>query len=256
MIYKNLFRISLVVLLAVTAFTGCKKDPIGSVSGTITVYDPTTPLVKTPVDSIMVYLINMDFKKDTVNPEKNRAALIDSTITDAAGKYSFTALPEGNYGVTPGFTLKSYRFLPDNSGQDATFSIAADATDHEINFTAPIPDAGNDGDNFHMTINSVNRPAAGYIEIRRQCWVWFVFPVYRLEALILGDSWLYEANYGILYITGSDVNAWFLEAWILEDGKETLIKSYWLRWELFNMPEKSTVTIDWATQQMTVVEGQ
>ncbi len=252
---KHLFRFSLALFMAFATFIGCKKDPIGSVSGTLTVYDPSTPLVKTPVDSIKVYLINMDFKKDTVNPEKNRAALIDSIITDAAGKYSFTALPEGNYSVTPNFTIKHYWFVADNPDQDASFSITTDVMVHEINFTAPIPNSSNDEGRFHMTINSVNRPEGGYIKVMRQAWVLFI-PYYVEGGRIAGNSGIYESSYGFTTVAASIANAWFLETWILKDGKETSMKSYFLRWELFNMPHKSTVTIDWTYGQMTIVEGQ
>lgn len=254
MTHKHLFRFCLLVSLAVISLNACKKDPIGTISGTLTVYDPSTPLVKTPVDSIKMYLINMDFKMDTVNFEKNRAALIDSTYTDAAGKYTFTALPEGKYAIAAALTKQNYFFVPENADKDPYFSITAGVTDHEINFTAPIPDSNNDAEKFHMTINSVNRPASGYIIVKRQHWILWVIPIYVKSGKIEGDSGLYEDEYQNL-MTAVGWNAWFLETWILKDGKETKVKSYWLKWEMWNMPDKLTVTIDWDTQKMTVVEG-
>jgi hypothetical protein len=106
-----------------------------------------------------------------------------------------------------------------------------------------------------MTINSVNRPAGDHIIVMRQYWVLFI-PFYLERGRIEGDNGLYEDLFGFIEVFNTDANAWFLETWVLKDGKETWLKSYWLRWELFNMPDKSTVTIDWATQEMKVVEGQ
>ncbi len=251
MINKNLFCISLAVLLAAAALTGCKKDPVGSVSGTITVYDPTTPLVKTPIDSIKVYLINMNFKKDTVNPAKNRAALIDSTYTDAAGKYSFTAIPEGKYSVVPVPAIIRYKFLPDSPGGDPSFLITTDGSATEINFTAPIPDSNNDESRFHITIKQLNRPADGTLKLYRQEWGLF-FNVAPWVADITAGEYLYEDAYGWTCVFYTLDDFWYIEAEIMVDGTKQIAKHYQFGWSIGNMPHTATVTIDWADNTMKI----
>ena len=184
MINKNLFRISLVVLLAVVALTGCKKDPVGSVSGIVSIYDPVKPLEKIPVDSIYVYLIEVPSKKDTIRVDI-RTFAIDSVLTGADGQYSFTAIPSGNYAVYPYPGRHFYQFAPDNTGKTYTFSITGDIQVCEINFTSPIPGSDNENgvDPYEIKVESVNRPEGQYLEVYRlvDYWIiWYIgsFPEY------------------------------------------------------------------------------
>jgi hypothetical protein len=252
---KHLFRISLAVLLGFAALTGCKKDPIGSVSGTITVYNPLTPLVKTPLDSIKVYLVNMDFKADTVKPTNNRAALIDSANTDAAGKFSFTALPEGNYSVVPVPAKVLYRFLPDSPNGDPSFSVTTDGSATEINFTAPIPDSNNDESRFHITIKQINRPANAYLGFNRDIYITFFPNMLELPDLTM-DDYLYEDEYGWTCIFYTLDDGWEIVTRKMVDGKYENIKWYYFGWNIGYMPHTATVTFDWATERLTVVDGQ
>jgi len=46
------------MILGISLMTSCKKDPItGSVSGVVTVYDPSSPLVKTSLEGIKLFLV-------------------------------------------------------------------------------------------------------------------------------------------------------------------------------------------------------
>jgi hypothetical protein len=175
---KNLFRISLAVILTFTAISGCKKEPVGSVSGTITIYDPASPLVKIPVDSMFVYLIEVPSKPDTMHKDVRTLAM-DSVLTGADGSYSFTAIPAGNYAVYPYPGRHSYQFAPDNSGNTFTFSITDDVQVCEINFSSAIPGSDNSSDPYEIKVQSLNRQGGQYFDVYRvsQCsflgiWEW------------------------------------------------------------------------------------
>ena len=96
--------ITLTFLLIV--ITGCKNSPVSpvsglsTVSGTIMLNDKPTRK-KLPLSGIKVYLININFKVDTVNYKNNSAAFVDSAVTDSTGKYTLANIKAGKYAVIP-----------------------------------------------------------------------------------------------------------------------------------------------------------
>ena len=85
---------------AIILLASCHKNDLpltGSVSGTVT----SGTGIGTPTSGVKMYLGNLNIKPDTVNPANNRRIIADSTITDAAGKYHFSNIPEGNWAVAP-----------------------------------------------------------------------------------------------------------------------------------------------------------
>jgi hypothetical protein len=254
MINKHLFRLFIIASIVAIALPGCKKETVGSVTGTITAYDPSNPLQKNPLASIRVYLVNMDFNLDMVNKGNNKAALIDSIYTDVNGKYSFTSLPEGAYSVHPFSSVYTYLFAIDNTWQSTEFSIAAGQTTHEINFTAPIPGGDNNTDSFTMTIISENRPTGAYIKIFRQTWMYFAIFLPKEVYKVTLDSESYSDQFGFTSGVYSYDNVWSMEAWENKSGQMTLVHTYALSWDLVGMPYKPQIYIDWKTQGMRIVE--
>ena len=90
---KTLKITSMLVLMTLIAFTSCKKEPgfegKNNIKGTIT-------LNGKPISKAIVYLA-FDAKEATTNYNA-------STVTDAEGKYSFSAVSPGDYFVDAEYT--------------------------------------------------------------------------------------------------------------------------------------------------------
>jgi hypothetical protein len=132
-----------ILVIAATFLYSCKKEyqiVSGFVSGTVKVYDPSTPLVKYPVSGIKVYLGNADFNAYWVNSDNNKAAIIDSVLTDTYGKYQFAELTEGNYSVVPVTGSVQYLFVLEDAAIPQTIAINNNTSGYTVNFMAQIPD--------------------------------------------------------------------------------------------------------------------
>ena len=158
-------------------FFSCQKEqpPVkGTISGNLSSYDPATPLVKTPVAGIKLWLVNADFKFDTVTFTGNNAAIVDSNYSDSKGNYLFDNIPLGNYYVSPLPDTAGYRFEPVPEGNTAPLTISEASPDQSLSFSSPWP--GGENANFEIELkvykNGNNIPI--YYKWRRQHWLLFV----------------------------------------------------------------------------------
>ena len=164
-IFQSVFCI---LVIATAVLSSCIKEELpvtGTVSGTLSAYDPTTPLVKTPVEGIKVYLINADYKFNTTTYAGNSAALIDSTLSDARGNYCFTNIPLGRYNVCPITYSNGYRFETIPTGKIDPLQITESSPDHIINFASPLPNSENTPQNqfkIRLWIKENNPVIASY----------------------------------------------------------------------------------------------
>lgn len=125
---KHVIAFSMIGFI-VAAISGCIFDPDddnsnhgkkGSVSGTVKM-----TITGEPIANVKVYLVNRNAKIDTVNFTDNRAAFIDSAVTDAAGKYTIGSVASGDYGVVPaiGDTASAYKFSLSSGPGSNVFSL-------------------------------------------------------------------------------------------------------------------------------------
>jgi hypothetical protein len=114
----------LVLTCVLIVLSGCKNNPVtpvsgsSTVSGTVMLNNPNTN-TNTPLTGIKLYLVNINFKVDTVNFANNQAAFVDSSVSDSNGKYTMSNLKAGNYAVVPSGRSGDYQFtVAPGSGSD------------------------------------------------------------------------------------------------------------------------------------------
>ncbi len=117
--------------VAILFVSGCMFDSDddkdakkGSVSGKITMI-----VTGEPVAGVKVMLVNRNAAIDTVDYTDNRAAFVDSELTDAEGRYAISGIAPGSYGVVPVFgdSTAAYKFTPGQSAGSYAFAMNGDA---------------------------------------------------------------------------------------------------------------------------------
>jgi len=87
------------LIFVLLIFLSCSKEdatPVATIKGKI-----ISPMGEnTGIPDIKVFLIDADFKIDTVT-YKNQKAFIDSTVTNSQGEYAFDIYKPGHYAVYP-----------------------------------------------------------------------------------------------------------------------------------------------------------
>jgi hypothetical protein len=244
-IFQSVFCI---LVIATTVLSSCKKEDqivSGTVSGTVKVYDPSAPLVKNPVSGIKVYLIKSDYKADTVNFDKNMAAILDSVLTDSNGKYQFANLTLGNYAVVPVQDAVRYQFEFEDSSTPKTFPINNASSSLSVNFKASIPSFTNSDNTFEMYVKVSGIPTRGFFKIKRQRLILAMIPHFDS---VLGDYW---SSFKIVEVYGSYIfvdlitNNFLIEAY---DGSE-YVASFWITWpDISNTPKNSTWELNWTAK--------
>ena len=250
---KHTFKmISLAVLLLLFACQKEKTPVTGTISGNLSSYDPATPLVKTPVAGIKLWLVNADFKFDTVTYSGNRAAIVDSTLSDAQGNYRFSNIPFGKYYVSPLPDTAGYRFEPVAPENADPLQLSEATPDQSLSFSSPWPGGENCGSYFTVEINVINKPDWCYYLWRRQHFAAFI-PYFSTNSLYNSNTntleyirytWTTESknySWGYYEIIYGTTNNFLLDFY---NGSDQYIESYWITQDLGNTPALSRWYID------------
>ncbi len=264
-IFQSVFCI---LVTATTVLSSCQKEDTiisGSVSGELTLFDRSAPLAKTPASGIKIYLIDNDFNFDQINLIGNQRAILDSTISNANGKYGFFNLPFGNYFVVPATNLEIYRFEPETNSNFNSILISQSKLNYTLNFISPllanenIDISDNKDSMFETSLILKNEDGTNFVTIRRQSFLAFIpaysdvenksTPTYystsdrvinfRKEKGIAFFVWLFPP---IPFILTSN---FLIETY---NSKKQYIYSYWITWPDINAPATSTWEIDWTAK--------
>ena len=241
-------------------FLSCQKEQspqTGTISGNLSSYDPATPLVKTPVAGIKLWLVNADFKFDTVTFAGNRAAIVDSTYSDANGNYRFSSIPLGNYYVSPLPDTAGYRFEPVPEGNTDPLAISESSLDQNLSFSSPRPGGENATFKIVLTVYKNGNNIPKYYKWRRQYWAVFI-PFFStiqgggedMEFKLLDEPAVMAQNfeYGAFAIAWTISNNFLLDFYNSDD---VLVDSYWIVQDLGNTPSESTWEIDLNTHTIS-----
>ena len=175
---------AVLLMIGLSVLNSCTKEPItGSVSGTLTAYDPLDPMTQIHLEGIKVFLFHTDDKTDTLTYDPNRTAIVDSVLSDENGNYLIDNIPEGNYAVLPAPGSHGYAFSPENDLVSVRFSINDESTSHTINFRSPALGSGFDETPYTVHVSVINRPGGGSVTLDRLWltaldWCIYEFPYY------------------------------------------------------------------------------
>lgn len=239
---------------------GCQNNPVapimGSVSGIITM-SGAFGMNSTPLAGVTVWLINRDFKPDTVNLQNNKAAFIDSAVTDTNGRYTISITKAGNYGVVPMPGTQNYIFSLAEKSDSCLFTVNHENQTYSVNFTTPDPSTFDQGF-FTLNFQQINFPdSSGDFQLSpsREYWTFFIpdlvrFPSYRRQffSAINGSSnYQDEWPYGFTALVSSMSNKFKYDCYA--DGVYKF--SFWINLPLTGCPASSTWQIDWAAGTVT-----
>ena len=238
-------------IAAVLLLFSCKKEQppaSGSISGNLSSYDPATPLVKTPVAGIKLWLVNADFKFDTVTFAGNRAAIVDSTYSDANGNSRFSSIPLGNYYVSPLPDTAGYRFEPVPEGNTDPLAISETSPDQNLSFSSPFPGGVNDEFSMKITVIPSSSGDYSYFHWKRQYFIFFI-PYFTSLKDLFGESRFfiidtphdYNNEYGFTIGLYTLTNNFLFDFY---NSQNVLIESYWAVQDLGNTPAVSEWTIN------------
>ena len=274
---KYFLRFLIVTIFSVTLFqTGCSENSteptLGGVTGEIILKNELSG-TNSPISGIKVYLIDKDFIVDTVNYENNKAAILDSAITDEKGVYTIGNIKNGNYAVTPIPGNGEYKFSHNTSSDSYLFSINEEKKNYSISFFSTDPsmfDAGK----FTLNIINKNLPISPY---PFETWYFYVYwdrveilvfipvgkggeytffdgPVTDQDPPYVATPVVLQIPYGYSYIFYTLTNNIRLEFQQLTDAQKTVNKfEGYLNYNLGNVPPLITVEADWATNTMKVL---
>ncbi len=252
---KSLYHCLILAVLGMTIMSSCQKDPItGSVTGVVTVYDPSSPLVKTPLAGIKVYVINTDYKLDSADYANNEAAVVGSGVTASDGSYQIIDIDLGNYAVIPVPDLIMYRFEPDSDLDTVRFSIREGSLDHTVDFKGAISNSADDG--FHIRVTIINRPSGGSITLYRPIFLFNIVPTFNVQKIdnvdkFTGDDFTLDFHFGIfcaLYAVSNNFKIY------THDLSNKYLFPCWIEYNYFNTPANSHWQIDWSAQTSKRIE--
>jgi len=257
---KTFSILSMTVLLLMAA---CQKDQqqpavSGSISGTLTTYDPTTPLVTTPLEGIKLWLVDYDYPFDTLTYTGNEAAIIDSTFSDARGSYNFSNLNYGNYAVAPVPDTAGYRFEP--TDPELTIVLTEADPSKEVSYSAAWPGVENTGFTIHITVVPNGNTEASYFHWGRQEFYFFIPEInythctygsceYPID--VPSKTWERDWIWGYTKIWHTLTNNFLFDFY---DANDVWLESYWITQDLSNTPAESWWTIDLAAHTITKTE--
>jgi len=253
-----------VILSTLLIMLSCTKEEhqsvvTGTISGTLTTYDPATPLVTTPAEGIKLWLVDYDYPFDTVTYIGNEQAIVDSTFSDAQGSYNFAGLSFGNYAVAPVPDTAGYRFESTDPVLTLPLSLTEANPDKQVSFSAPWPGGENSNFTIHLTVeDSISTyNTTHYYEYGRQIFIFFIpyiswdCEIYSFDPIhhygINNTSEISE-YYGSFNILGVETNNFLFDFY---NEAEELIDSYWITQDLGNTPAQSWWTINLNTHTIT-----
>jgi len=162
----------LLILFAILAISACKKEEsFWTISGNIVMQDAQIQSMTTPLAGINVYLLKAPFTMDTITNWFTKTDILDSTLTDAHGFYTFSQIQIGDYTVMPSDTSAGYRF--DWSESPDPIWVLSDNTKKQftMNFSTPEPIIGNSGF-YEFQFNNYGEANKPRISLFRTCRVW------------------------------------------------------------------------------------
>lgn len=251
---KAIYPFVILPVLGFLMMTSCDKEPIGLVSGLVTVYNPSTPEVKTPLEGIKLYLVNTDFSIDSVDYAINAGAIVDSAVTDSNGKYLIDGIPNGNYAVVPVPDSIMYQFALDYGLVSEKFSITDESFGHSVDYKAvkPGPDMGT----YHIDLSIINRPYGGETFLYRQIFLYNIIPVYSLVKIgnltsSSADEISLDLQLGVLgyfYVVSNHIKI------VGFDKYDNYLFTRWISNSYFNTPSNAHWQLDWTAQIVTRIE--
>jgi len=246
--------------IGLSIFTSCKKEPVtGSVSGTLTAYNPFDPMTQMHLEGIKVFLFNTDNKTDTLTYDPNQTAIVDSVLSDENGNYLIDNIPEGNYAVLPAPGSHGYAFSPENDLVSVRFSINDESTSHTINFRSPALGSGFDETPYTVHVSVINRPDGGFVTLHR-FWLTaldiniYEFPYYDDRTHTINPS---ANEFDIIDLTAQPNGFyWVLNEYKIDayDASGTFLISYQIKLSNFTPPPFSRWQIDWTARTIQQVE--
>jgi len=250
---KAIYPFVILPVLGLLIMTSCEKEPNGLVSGVVTVYDPSTPEVKTPLEGIKLYLINSDFRIDSIDYANNAGAIIDSAYTGSNGKYLIDGLPNGNYAIVPVPDSIMYHFELDNGSDSVKFLITEESFDHTIDFKTAMPDSAA---GYQIRLSIINRPYGGEVFLYRPVFLFNIIPSYnsvRIDNLLGSDADdmtldLQFGIFGFLYVVSNNIR---ITAF---DKFGNYLFTRWISNSYFNTPSVAHWQLDWTAQTITRIE--
>ncbi len=205
------------------------------------------------VDSVMVILINANFKPDTIELN-NEAAFIDTVYSNESGTFAFNNVAPGKYYVYP--TKGSYQFTGDNISFDDVIEIAND--DYvELSYTADILLTSG---GFELKTKLVNCPKDTnkmYFSLSRK--TWFLFIPYWIKEdfgnLSKGSNNTYDYNCpfdkGFTAVFTTRSNTFKFKYTITLESGDKIKKSFSCSVPMTKTPDESSFEFDWETNKVT-----
>ncbi len=234
-----------IMIMGISIVVSCKKEPIGSVSGVVTDYDPSSPMVRTPLEGVKLFLVNTDFALDSADYANNTGAIVDSAVTSADGKYQMAGIPDGNWAVLPIPDTIMYRFEVENQGNSVRFNINKELFASTVDFKTAKPNTTDDG--FHIRLTIINRSNGGTVAIYRPVFLFNIIPTIR--RIKIGNQLSSAANditldqhFGIFCSLYAVSNNFVVKA---RDEFDKPQYTYWITNDYFNTPAYSHWQIDW-----------
>ena len=251
---KKMYPFIVLMFLGISILTSCKKEPIGSVSGMITIYDPSSPAVIKPKEGVKLFLVNTDFKLDSVDYANNTGAIADSAVTGADGKYLIAGIPNGNWAVVPIPDSIMYRFEPENAEDSVKFTINDVSFSASVDFKTDVPVANDAG--FHIHIDIINRPYGGSVAIYRPVFLFNIIPTIRRQRIdnqitLNAEDMTMNLHFGIFGSLYAVSNNFVIKSRTRNDMP---LHTYWITYDYFNTPAYSHWQIDWTAQTITQIE--
>lgn len=243
-------------VLSMLLASGCMFDSDGgdeakkgSVSGKVSLI-----VTGEPVKGIKVFLVNMDTKVDTVDCTKNRAAFVDSALTDASGRYVIDGIAPGNYFVAPIFedTTAVYRFSP--AGDSLSYRFAMDGGSHTADFIAEKSDyPGTEGNILKLCVYFTEPKdyRLNTVNLQRRFW-WSFIPVWTAGTFMDGGVIWKEKNGSRRYISPVDFpgytaiiysveNYWMFQAVFTrkDDEPGNIIRTFYIYLPFIDPPKET-----------------
>lgn len=255
----------LFILLPLLA-TSCNKEEIpktGMVSGELTLYDPSSPLVKYPAKDVKLYLIDNETISDTIKHKSYSESIVDSATTSETGIYLIDNIPWGNYSLITVPDGTRYRFVPAGYPDHNDFILTGTSPKHGLDLTSPLPDGVNDDNRkFYINLRFNNPELKSFSYIARRQYLQYIIIVPFVIPFFVDGSKSYLRNaiettsisdwWGYYYGVGVCTNNYLIEIW---DSNNNYYHSFWITWpSLDKTPPESFWTIDLANKTITCVE--